>query len=198
MQKFNEIEDTKGKIIYSAIKLIPEKGYEKTSMRQIAEEAEVTKPAVYYYFDNKKELLKELMEIGNEHVLARLQEIAESEKSFRDKMVDIILVRFRIFPDEPEVKKFISWAFTEGMKYIIEIKNFAEGEEKFRELIFSMIKSELAKGKFKEDIDIEHLFGLLLGVTDYYTKQHFLRGRPQLTEKEARDLIDILFYGIHT
>jgi len=198
MKKFKDIDDTKGDIIYAAIQLIPEKGYEKTSMREIAEKAEVTKPAVYYYFDNKKELFKEMMDIGHENILIKLEEIISSDDTFKKKLIQIILLRFRVFPDEPAVEKFISWAFTEGMKYVIDITHSpGDHESKYKEIICNLIKEEKQKGNFKKDINIEHLFGLILGATNYYTRQYFLGEREQLSKQEAKEIVDIIFYGIH-
>jgi len=39
-----------------------EQGYEKTSLREIAERIGVTKPAIYYHFSSKEEILRTLIE----------------------------------------------------------------------------------------------------------------------------------------
>jgi AcrR family transcriptional regulator len=41
---------TKDKILITAARIFAEKGFEATSMREIAEACSVTKPALYYYF----------------------------------------------------------------------------------------------------------------------------------------------------
>lgn len=49
--------DTRQRIQDVALDLFAEQGYEKTSLREIAESLEVTKAALYYHFKTKEEIL---------------------------------------------------------------------------------------------------------------------------------------------
>jgi AcrR family transcriptional regulator len=55
-------KDGKVKIIEAAQRLIACQGVEKTSMRDIAEEAGMTTGAIYYYYKSKEELLYDVMD----------------------------------------------------------------------------------------------------------------------------------------
>lgn len=55
-------KDGKLKIIEAAQRLIACQGVEKTSMRDIAEEAGITTGAIYYYYKSKEELLYDVMD----------------------------------------------------------------------------------------------------------------------------------------
>jgi AcrR family transcriptional regulator len=55
-------KDGKQKIIDAAQRLIARQGVEKTSMRDIAEEAGMTTGAIYYYYKSKEELLYDVMD----------------------------------------------------------------------------------------------------------------------------------------
>ncbi|WP_020061815.1 TetR/AcrR family transcriptional regulator [Bacillus sp. 123MFChir2] len=50
-------------ILERAYILFAENGFEKTSLSIIAKEVRVTKPAIYYYFSSKEELIKELFKV---------------------------------------------------------------------------------------------------------------------------------------
>ncbi|MGW0760459.1 TetR/AcrR family transcriptional regulator [Streptomyces sp. NPDC002814] len=80
--------DTRQRIQDIALELFAEQGYEKTSLREIAERLDVTKAALYYHFKTKEEILvslfedltkpiEELTEWGKQqpHTLATKQEI---------------------------------------------------------------------------------------------------------------------------
>lgn len=54
--------DTRQDILDTALVLFAEHGYEKTSLREIAEEVGVTKAALYYHFPSKQEILLALFE----------------------------------------------------------------------------------------------------------------------------------------
>lgn len=49
--------DTRQRIQDVALELFAEQGYEKTSLREIAESLDVTKAALYYHFKTKEEIL---------------------------------------------------------------------------------------------------------------------------------------------
>jgi len=50
--------DTRERIEQVALKLFTEKGYDRTSLREIAEQLGVTKAALYYHFKSKEEILQ--------------------------------------------------------------------------------------------------------------------------------------------
>ncbi|MEJ8670530.1 MULTISPECIES: TetR/AcrR family transcriptional regulator [unclassified Streptomyces] len=54
--------DTRQRIQDVALELFAEQGYEKTSLREIAERLEVTKAALYYHFKTKEEIIVSLFE----------------------------------------------------------------------------------------------------------------------------------------
>ena len=54
--------DTRRRIQDVALELFAEQGYEKTSLREIAEHLDVTKAALYYHFKTKEEILVSIFE----------------------------------------------------------------------------------------------------------------------------------------
>ncbi|MDE3721770.1 helix-turn-helix domain containing protein [Nocardiopsis sp. N85] len=54
--------DTKAEIRGAALDLFRRQGYEKTSLREIAERLNITKAALYYHFRSKEDLLRALVD----------------------------------------------------------------------------------------------------------------------------------------
>ncbi|MGW3248403.1 TetR/AcrR family transcriptional regulator [Streptomyces sp. NPDC001070] len=54
--------DTRRRIQDVALSLFAEQGYEKTSLREIAEHLDVTKAALYYHFKTKEDILDSIVE----------------------------------------------------------------------------------------------------------------------------------------
>ena len=54
-------KDMKNQILQVALELFTRQGYDKTSLREIAERLEVTKAALYYHFTSKEEILSALV-----------------------------------------------------------------------------------------------------------------------------------------
>jgi AcrR family transcriptional regulator len=53
--------ETRQRIEETALRLFTEKGYDLTSLREIAEELGVTKAALYYHFKSKEEILESIV-----------------------------------------------------------------------------------------------------------------------------------------
>ena len=70
MPAMNALEETeapesagaKERLTEAAIRLFCQRGFEGTSIREIVEAAEVTKPSLYYYFRNKEGLFQNIIE----------------------------------------------------------------------------------------------------------------------------------------
>jgi AcrR family transcriptional regulator len=68
--------DTRGRIQRVALELFAEQGYERTSLREIAERLGVTKAALYYHFKSKEDIVRSFTE---DH-FARLDALVEWAK----------------------------------------------------------------------------------------------------------------------
>jgi AcrR family transcriptional regulator len=51
-------------VLQTAAQLFLEKSYSRTSMNDLAERLNITKPALYHYFHNKEEVLLECYRLG--------------------------------------------------------------------------------------------------------------------------------------
>jgi AcrR family transcriptional regulator len=78
--------DTRERIQAAALELFAEHGYEKTSLREIAERLKVTKAALYYHFNCKEDIVVSLFD----------GLIAD---------IDAIIARFRERPPTPETRR---------------------------------------------------------------------------------------------
>jgi AcrR family transcriptional regulator len=56
-EKVKKSEETRKRILEAALELFREKGFEQTTMRDIAERASMALGAAYYYFDSKEKLV---------------------------------------------------------------------------------------------------------------------------------------------
>jgi AcrR family transcriptional regulator len=93
-------EQTREEILDLALELFTERGYERTSLRDIAERLGTTKAALYYYFQRKEDMLVELHlrlhEVGWE-ILDRVEAVPEGPEraaawpGLLDHLVDQVL-----------------------------------------------------------------------------------------------------------
>ena len=64
-------------VLRTAARLFLEKSYSRTSMNDVAEKLNITKPALYHYFRNKEEILLECYRLGTGMIEEILNGIAE-------------------------------------------------------------------------------------------------------------------------
>jgi AcrR family transcriptional regulator len=69
--------DTRSRLRQLALEMFAEQGYEKTSLREIAERLGVTKAALYYYFKSKEDIVRSLIE----DYVAELDELIDWAKN---------------------------------------------------------------------------------------------------------------------
>jgi AcrR family transcriptional regulator len=97
---------TRERILDVALELFNEHGYDKTSLREIAERLGVTKAALYYHFERKEDLLLELHlrlhELGR-GILGKLdglgdeREVVAAWPVLLDELIDEVLAHRELF-----------------------------------------------------------------------------------------------------
>ncbi|MCP4134157.1 MAG: TetR/AcrR family transcriptional regulator [bacterium] len=87
-------EKTKAAILSSALKLFQEKGFEKTTMRDIAGDTGLALGSAYYYFKTKEELVLAFYLETQKEVKKDAEEIIKKNKDFRKRMVKLFLLQF--------------------------------------------------------------------------------------------------------
>lgn len=133
-------------IIKAAEKIFCEKGFEETSMDEIAKEAEFTKRTLYQYFANKEELyfavaLNSFKSLGN-----YFQKVLKTENTGYEKIQAAFEGFYMFYKGYPKMFKVIG--------YLGSVKKKSEGDSKgkkaiveFNSKIFKSIASVIAEGQ---------------------------------------------------
>jgi AcrR family transcriptional regulator len=82
--------DPRQRLLDVGLKLFANRGYAGTSVQDITDEAQVTKPTLYYYFGNKEGLFQALVDHAMDERLRLMQEAAPPEKPTVDQLADIV------------------------------------------------------------------------------------------------------------
>jgi AcrR family transcriptional regulator len=96
------------RIMQAAIQLFGRKGYSATSVREIVQEADVTNPMLYYYFDSKEGLFRKLMDFLFHYMQERIEVIVEDDSlNLNGKICAITRSHLEGVRDHPEVLRFV-------------------------------------------------------------------------------------------
>src|SRR5919112_6155132 len=79
-------EATRERILDAALDLFRTQGYAETTMRQIAQAADVAVGNAYYYFASKDQLILAFYERNHADHLALLGDALETTKEFRERL----------------------------------------------------------------------------------------------------------------
>lgn len=83
-------ENKREAVLRTAARIFSERGYHGTSLELVAEELEITRPTVYYYFKNKDEILFECVRIALEMIEEAAQEVMERGGSAAEQLVAVM------------------------------------------------------------------------------------------------------------
>lgn len=96
-------EDIRRRIMHATLQLSKENGWNAVSMRKIADLIEYSAPAIYEYFNNKEDLLRELTRQGFLTLTYQLKLASNAVKDPRDKLHDIWIAYWNFALAEQEL-----------------------------------------------------------------------------------------------
>lgn len=88
---------TRGRILEAALQLFRDRGFEATTMREIAESAGVATGAAYYYFDSKDAIVLAFYGQAQKDMTARLEEVLAASRDLTERLRGILQVKLEYF-----------------------------------------------------------------------------------------------------
>lgn len=109
-----------------AAQLFATLGYDATSVRNIVEAAEVTKPTLYYYFQSKEGLAHALLTLPMRRLVAELTEILDGSDDVATKLARLIETEFAFCRADPDRARFVYALFfgPQGAVLSAEVKQY--------------------------------------------------------------------------
>src|SRR6266516_5390710 len=112
-EQSEEQQKTRERIIAAASKVLAEKGYEATTLREISREAQAAPGLVHYYFGGKDELLVEVLQAAGQHFHQRMERLVQQVPAERSLEAALTQLRERV-DLEPDVYRLRYESFSLG------------------------------------------------------------------------------------
>jgi AcrR family transcriptional regulator len=90
-------EETRNRILEAALALFRKRGFEKATMRDIAQESGVALGAAYYYFDSKDALVMGFYERAQRDLDSLLDDALANKHGLEERLRAVIDVKFKYF-----------------------------------------------------------------------------------------------------
>lgn len=187
--------ETYNRILAAGQQLFIKQGYTATSMRQIAESANIGKATIYHHFPDKESimmaLLQESLSIKGEILLQvkketdsyqRIQTATRASIGFLYGYANLIQIVRREIP---------------GIKDQIQ-KGFTAFFKEYLELLAEAIRQGIEQGIFRP-VDPEDYARVLLSmIQGTFTMYYLINERAETPEIAADALLDVYFKGLNT
>lgn len=186
---------TKDTIVSVAGKLFSRYGFYKTSMDEIAKVARKAKGSLYYNFDSKEELFKEVVFREIDHVKRELSKIFENQDYSPTQIIKVYLrKRMELLSKALNYHETLKADLNEHFSFLDQIRSdFAHWEtENFKKIIQLGIQQGLIDPNLNFEVAIE-VFILILKSSEI---QFFVQNRYQEFAPHFDELIEIIIKGI--
>jgi AcrR family transcriptional regulator len=155
-------QQTRAAIMQAAIKLFGKKGFEKTSIEELAREAGIGKGTVYSYFQTKSDILHAFCEDELVCLHQELTSNADREVPILRQMVEIYMSEFKMITENREFGRLFmrETAFPRDA----DLQKHLENEDKYFSLLFPLLEKAQERGELRSDIELLHITGHFYGL----------------------------------
>jgi AcrR family transcriptional regulator len=187
------VEDRPTQLIEIASRLFAAHGYAGTSLRDIAEEANITKAALYYHFPNKEALYEQIVVDNLQGLIDRVSDAIKPTDSATEQVRAFMLTAADVFADAPDAWLAGSQVFWSSMGPQIRAAAVSR-RDIFEKLLRGCIAKGIASGEFR-DVEPAVAGRLLLSTLNQMTRWIKLDGRLK-PRQVIEQYLDIILIGM--
>lgn len=181
------------RLLNSALRLFSQQGYEGTSIREIIEGAGVTRPVLYYYFENKEDLFRRLFETKFSQLIERIENAATAEGTSIGRLKGIITGAFELAEENSEAVRLILQGLFSPPEQGPPLDRNRLMKQRFR-IVESVIRSGLDNKELSGG-DSQSLTLVFLGIMDMHLMAKSNRADTRLSKEQACSLVDLFIAG---
>lgn len=180
-------------IIATAEKLFAHKGFDGTSVRDIAEEAGINIAMISYYFGSKEKLMQALFEERTNEIKLKVETLLKDDSLQPIEKIWVIVHDYvqKVLNRQQFYKIMVCEQMLEKNPVITEL--LSELKKKNASLIEKLIRDGQEKGAFKKDIDLVFLMNTMVGtVTHTFINQkhyRFYNNLESLSDEAFHELL---------
>jgi AcrR family transcriptional regulator len=186
---------TRKHILRAALKSFARCGYAATSVQHIVDAAEVSKPALYYYFKDKADLFQALVDQAHDERYQLMREAAERGHTIGEKLEEIVAAVFEFSLRNRELMRLaFATAFAASGEVPDGVKCCAKGRRNF-EFIRSLVEAGQAAGELDRRFSADELAMGIYGQLNTYVMVRLLVPDCPLDRQAARQIVRLFLEG---
>lgn len=190
-------ETTHDKILDTAAVIFSERGYKGTSMREIAEELNITKAALYYHFPGKEQIFMGCISRSMEHVVNNMENLAAKDEDIWQKLEKMINSMYNFSSLHPHIFRLFRMIMNQSFDREIDKKMLHDYFGRLQKAIRNMLEKAVEQGELRSDIPQGLMSAAISGMLHYTTgpKMKNLSGIKLSPEEHTHYLIQLIKGG---
>jgi AcrR family transcriptional regulator len=164
-------------------------------VQQIVDDAQVSKPALYYYFRDKTGLFQALVDEAHDERYRLMQAAVARAKDLKGQLVEILTASFDFLQKNRELMRIAFATAFAAPGEVPEDLSYSEKCERNFEFIHSLIKQALKKGDLDRRFDSWDLAHCFYGQLNAYLVSQLLRPECRLNRKAAGRIVELFLVG---
>ncbi len=181
-------------MLRTAAELFRAKGFDRSTMEDVARELGLLKGSLYYYFDSKQEILDEILVAPRRHLLDQLERIASSDAAADEKLRQAITEFVTAFDIEyPAMSVAVYERFDQSVEHKGNIQIL---RRRIQEILEQIVRQGVDEGRFETESPKMATFaiaGMCNWLSTWYEK-----GGPFTSRRIAESFADLVLNGLRT
>lgn len=156
LREQNKIDKRKC-ILEAAIRLFSDKGYQQTSIEELAREAGIGKGTVYSYFETKRDIVRAFCEDQLEYTRNELTANTNPETSLKEQLLVIFMAEFRHVTENKEFGRlFLQEKVFPREHHVAED---LEMQNNYFEMLYPIYQRAQERGELDSELELLHISG---------------------------------------
>lgn len=185
--------DLRARIIDVATRLFADQGFAATSVRQLVEACLCTKPSLYYYFDGKETLYREVVALHIEACSAVIEALDGGDSGAREAIHNVVSSYIDWAEANPWALRLLQRIETRPEEGAPEF-NIAASREFHLQLMAKLLERGIASGELRAEVDPFDCALVIAGSVSFQFEMDLAAGRWH--RDRVHRTVDLIFDGI--
>ena len=178
---------TRKAIVDAAIKLFSEKGFENTSIDELAKEAGVGKGTIYGYFQTKNEIFLAFCEDEIDFVFTKLAEKSDPDAPLQEQLLTLFMGQFRYVTKNLDFGRILAREMVFPKELTIEKSK--DISERYLRALGQILNRAILRGELRDDLELlyisGHFYALYMIVLSAWYERRF-QSEPEIEQALQR------------
>lgn len=182
------------RLLQAAVELFARKGYATTSVNEIVAAAGVTKPILYYYFNNKEGIYIEILNDAYGSLDRLLDQTGEWEGTAIEKIRRIVVESFDLFLEKIDAARVVYMVYY-GPPQSAPAYDYDRYRDRHMEVLLGFVEEGISRGELKAGNAMDMAM-VVTGLLSVAMEMKLCLSGPTMDTTDLLRTLELVFDGI--